>query len=295
VLQVEIREGDIMEFKTVLLACILGIAAIRGAYPGGSEAAGAGEEAPPAEERTVIAVLPFRHASEDAHYEPLAESMGEMIVAQLARLEKLAFVERTELDKVLKEHELSLSGLVDPETKAKVGGLLGATYVLTGGVTVVEKKLKISAHLFEVETTRVVRSESAEGEVENLMPVVHAVAQKLAQEMNLELPEIKEEDIDKSPEANLHFMRGLGYYYGNMPDHAIAEFMKTLVLKPDHARARYWNGVCYFDDKEYEHAKIEFDRFLKESPEHELAPKIKEMVDACASHIEKREPAENGE
>ena len=243
----------------------------------------------------VIAVLPFEHSSKDARYEPLAESMGEMIAAQLAELEELAFVERTELDRVLKEQELTLSGLPEPETKAQVGRLLGARYLLTGGVTVVDKKLKVNAHLFEVETTRVARSESAEGQVEKLLLVVHTVAQKLAKDLDLELPEIKEKEIDKSPVANLHFMRGLGYYYANMPDHAIAEFMKTLALQPDMARARYWNGVCYFDGKEYEHAKIEFDRFLKAFPKHELAPRAKEMLDVCASEIEKAGSADEAE
>jgi len=253
----------------------------------------AADEGP--EKRIVVAVLPFEHSSKDRHYEPLAESMGDMIVACLANVEELTFVERAELDKVLKEHELSLSGLADPKTKARVGRLLGAKYILTGGVIVIEKKLKVNAHLFEVETTRVAWSDGAEGKVEKLLPVVRELAAKLANDLDLKLPELKEEDIDKSPEANLHFMRGLGYYYANMLDHAIAEFMKALALKPDMLRARYWIGTCYFDEKEYKHARIEFDRFVLEFPKHELAPRVKEMLDVCASHIEEIESGAEGE
>jgi tetratricopeptide (TPR) repeat protein len=184
---------------------------------------------------------------------------------------------------------------VEDEAKARVGHLLGAKYILTGGVTVFEEKLRINAHLFEVETTRVARSEEAEGKIEDLLKPVSELAGKLGKDLDLKLPELKESEIDKSPEANLCFMRGLGYYYGSMPDHAIAEFMKALALKPDHARARYWNGVCYFDDKEYEHAKIEFDRFLKEFPKHEFAPRVKEMLEVCTTEIQKRQSSEKGQ
>ncbi len=138
-------------------------------------------------------------------------------------------------------------------------------------------------------------AEYDEGKVEELLKPVSELAGRLARDLNLELPEIKESEIDRSPEANLYFMRGLGYYYGNMPDHAIAEFMKALALKPDHARARYWNSVCYFDDTEYEHAKIELDRFLKKFPKHEFAPKIEEMLEICASEIQERESARDAE
>ena len=248
----------------------------------------------PAQE-TVVAALPFRDSSAEGRYAPLAEAMGDMLVSFLSKAEGLVFVERSALDKVLKEHELALTGLVADKTKAKVGRLLGAKYILTGGVTVLDDKLRINAHLFEVQTTRVARSEETGGKVHDLIRPVSELAEKLGKDLNLKLPELKQSEIDKWPEANLHFMRGLGYYYGNMPDHAIAEFMKALALKPDHARARYWNGVCYFDDKEYEHGKIEFDRFLKEFPKDELAPKVKEMLEVCAAQIQERKSAEESE
>ncbi len=284
-----------MKQRTTLLASVVSVVVLGAACASGLEPAISEQNPPPEGGRIVVAVLPFRHSSKDARYEPLAQSMGEMIAGCLSEVDEFAFVEREELDEVLKEHELTLSGLVDNEMKAKVGRLLGARYILTGGVAVEEKKLKVNAHLFEVETTRVAQSESAEGKIDRLLSVVRAVAEKLAKDLDLELPEIKEEDIDKWPEANLHLMRGLGYYYGNMPDHAIAEFMKALALKHDHVRARYWNGVCYFDDEEYEHAKIEFDRFLKEFPEDELAPKVKEMLEVCATQIQERNSAEKSE
>ena len=236
---------------------------------------------------TTIAALPFRDSSPGGKYAPLADGKGDLLAAFLAKSDRLVVVERAALDKVLKEQRLSLTGLVDPKTKAKVGRLLGAKYILSGGLTVVGGKLHINAHLFEVKTTRVALSAKAEGKVNDLFTPARQLAGKLARVIDVKLPEIKESDIDKSPVANLHFMRGLGYYYGKMPDHAIAEFMKALALKRDHARARYWNGRCYFDGKEYEHALIEFERFLKDFPKHDLAGNVRKMRDTCSVELKK--------
>ena len=104
---------------------------------------------------TTIAALPFRDSSPGGKYAPLADGMGDLLAAFLAKSDRLVVVERAALDKILKEQRLGLTGLVDPKTKAKVGRLLGAKYIRSGGLTVVDGKLHINAHLFEVETTQV--------------------------------------------------------------------------------------------------------------------------------------------
>lgn len=240
---------------------------------------------------TTIAALPFTDSSPGKKYGPLADGMGDLLGSFLSKAKGLVIVERAELDKVLREHELIAPGLIDAKTKIKLGRLLGAKYILSGGVTVLNGKLQINAHLLEVETTRVALSVEATGKVDGLFKPAAELAKKLAKVLHVKLPEITEKEIDREPIVNLHFMRGLGYYYAKMRDHAIAEFMKTLALKPKHAQARYWNAVCYFDGKEYEHAAIELDRFLKDFPNHQLAPKVRGMREKCTAEIKKKTKA----
>ena len=117
----------------------------------------------------------------------------------------------------------------------------------------------------------------------DVLQIVQELAGRLARGIEIKLPRIMEKEIDRSPEANLHYMRGLGYYYGNLPDHAIAEFMKTLAIEPRHAKARYWNARCYFDGKEWEHAAIEYERFMQDFPEHELSTVVRKELKHCRS------------
>lgn len=169
----------------------------------------------------------------------------------------------------------------------RVGKIVGARFVLAGSVVPIGNTFQINAHLLEVSTARVVRSAQVAAHSDRLFEPLDKLARELAGDLNLKLPELTPQQIDKSPEANLHFMRGLGYYYAKMPDEAIVEFMKVLAIDPSHARARFWNGMSYFDQGEYVHAKLEFARFLKQFDKHTLAPRAKELLDKCEVQLQK--------
>ncbi len=240
-----------------------------------------------AEDGKSIAVLPFRNSSARADLDPVAEGLGDLLVACAAKTPGVTFVERAALNKVLAEQKISLAGLVDEKTRVQVGRLLGAKYLVTGGMTVMGDKLKINAHLFEVETSRVVKSSEATGSFDTLIEMVQPLAADLMKGLGVELKPLSPGEIDRAPEANLHFMRGLGYYYGNLRNHAIAEFMKALALDPSHLRARWWNAACYYDLKEWDHAAVEYERFLKDFAKDPLAAEAARRLAQCKDELAK--------
>jgi hypothetical protein len=75
--------------------------------------------------------------------------------ALLSSAPHIITVERAELEKLLGEQALGLSGTVAPETAAKVSHLTGAKVLVTGRVFRVEKELTIVAKVIGVETSRV--------------------------------------------------------------------------------------------------------------------------------------------
>ena len=233
-----------------------------------------------ADNQTVV-VLPFRNSSAQADLAAVAEGLPDLIIACAQKTPGVTDVERTALKKILAEQKISLAGLAAEKTQVQVGRLLGAEYIVTGGMTVLDGKLKINAHLIEVETSRVVKSSEASGALGELIETVQPLAADLMKGIGIELKPLSASEIDRSPEANLHFMRGLGYYYGNLRNHAIAEFMKTLALDPSQARARWWNAACYYDLKEWDHAAIEYERFLKDFPTAENAAEARERLKKC--------------
>ena len=237
-----------------------------------------------------VAALPFHQASAKETYAPLAEAIGDLVVVRLSAAEGLVIVNRSAIDKVLKEQEFSLTSQAD---RIRLGRIVGAKYVLAGSVIAVGDEFQVSAHLLDVSTARVARSAKATARSDRLMGPIDKLVQELVAELKVKFPELTAEQIDKSPEANLHFMRGLGYYYAKMPDDAIVEFMKVLAIDPFHARARFWNGMAYFDQGEYDHAKLEFARFLKQFGRHALAARAKDLLVQCETRARKPRQGES--
>jgi len=239
----------------------------------------------PAKPSITVAVIPFHQAAAKETYGPLAEAVGDLLVARLEAVDGVVFVDRAAIDKVLEEQKLALAA--SDADRLRVGKIVGARFVLAGSVVPAGDTFQINAHLLEVSTARVVRSAQVTARSDRLMEPLDKLARALAGDLNLKLPELTPQQIDKSPEASLHFMRGLGYYYAKLPDEAIVEFMKVLAIDPSHARARFFNGMAYFDQGEYEHAKLEFARFLKQFGQHEYVARAKELLDKCEAELKK--------
>lgn len=232
-----------------------------------------------------ILVLPFENSTGEEKLEPLEEGLRDLIIADLGRVKGIVVVERDSLDKIIEEQKLSLRGLIDKETQVKIGKLAGANIMLAGGFTLIDGIMKINAHLLDVETTELIKSEEIEGKVTDIVQLSKELTLRLLRDLDIKIESLPELDVDKSPKINLHFIRGLGYYYGCMYDHAIMEFMNALALNPNFIDARFWMGRSYLEQGEFEHARIEFKRLMKDFPEHDLtgkAAKLLQWKDASA-------------
>ena len=83
-----------------------------------------------------IAVLEFKNKADNQWwYHGGAEAMQDVFVTELVKSGKFRVVEREQLEALMTEKGLTLSGDVDPKTAVKVGKLLGVNYLLTGAVT----------------------------------------------------------------------------------------------------------------------------------------------------------------
>lgn len=78
-----------------------------------------------------------------------------LLNAKLSEVPNLILVERQEIDKILSEKELGLSGLVTPESAAKIGNLIGAKVLITGRVFQSAGKVFMVSKVIGTETGRV--------------------------------------------------------------------------------------------------------------------------------------------
>ncbi len=82
-------------------------------------------------------------------------TVSELLLAELVVRPEMFLVERGELDRILEEQGLSLSGVVRPDQAVQVGQLTGAKILLSGSVIQIEENLYLVAKIIGTETSRV--------------------------------------------------------------------------------------------------------------------------------------------
>jgi TolB-like protein len=100
--------------------------------------------------RLALAVLPFtmKGRLDPADGDVLAERM----VTQLVNLRRFRVIERSALEKLLKEQQLQVSGVVDEATAVKVGKVAGADAIVLGSASVAGANARINTRVVDTET-----------------------------------------------------------------------------------------------------------------------------------------------
>ncbi len=85
----------------------------------------------------------------------VGQSLAAMLKERLSHSTIFTLVERENLDQLLGELELGLSGAVNPDTAPKVGMLVGAELFLTGTVTELGDQIQLALQLVDASTAKV--------------------------------------------------------------------------------------------------------------------------------------------
>ncbi|KAF0124889.1 MAG: hypothetical protein FD189_2154 [Elusimicrobia bacterium] len=116
-------------------------------------------------EGATLAVFPFQ-ADEKLSKKRVDFAVGELLASQLLAKGFYKLTERAQLEDVLREQKLGLSGAVDSEAAVNVGKLLGARLLVLGNVIRMGRSYQITAKLIESETSEMIASQITEVPVE---------------------------------------------------------------------------------------------------------------------------------
>jgi TolB-like protein len=152
-----------------------------------------------------LAVLPF-----DATEEKLqgkAAEVAAMLSAQLSTNAGLWLVERAEVDKILSEQTLKLSGLADATSAAAVGKLTGARALITGRVIRSGDTVMLVVKLMSTENSRVFGETVTAASLDTMAKPIEELAEKIGKlvakerEILAPLPATREQRIAKIRES----------------------------------------------------------------------------------------------
>lgn len=137
---------------------------------------------------TKIAVLDFDNVSGNTKYTGLGKAMSSMLITDIeanTSKQKVQFIERGQIQKILKEQNFQSTKAVDKSSTVKTGKILGVKYLLIGDIFVLNDQLIINARLTNAETGEITFSKKQEGKLSEWLKLKTNIAIQLSKSLSL--------------------------------------------------------------------------------------------------------------
>ena len=138
-----------------------------------------------------LSVLYFENLSGQQRFAGLRKVFAELLVADLSGVSGLTLVEREQVEKVYKEIALGQSGAVDETTAPKIGGMLGARYLLTGNYTADRRTIIVQYKLIDTQTGVILGSGSVPGNGKKVLACKDALSRDILAQLAKNFPDLK--------------------------------------------------------------------------------------------------------
>ena len=134
-----------------------------------------------------IAVLDFQVQGEKFETEDIGKIVAEWLITALVKEGRFDVIERRLLEKILQEQKLGVSGVVDSESIARLGKVLGAKIVVTGSVMKLREFVEVNARLINVENASIIAAEKVKStSTSRLEDLVTKMAEMIISDFPLE-------------------------------------------------------------------------------------------------------------
>ncbi len=138
-----------------------------------------------------VSVLYFDNIAGNEKYAYLGKALSEMLISELAGIEGLTVIEREQLEKLMKEIALGMSGIVDEKTSPKVGKILGANYIISGSYLVDRTNVSVDYKIVAVEKGSILEAGRVEGRKRNVLELKQALVHKAITSLQKVFPRLK--------------------------------------------------------------------------------------------------------
>ena len=220
--------------KRALVLTAIVTLAVGGARPGLAQAQAQAEDLPR------VAVLDFTGfmMGDGNAAVSLGKAIAAMLVTEFSGRDGIQVVERAQLNEMLREQDLALSGRLDESSAVEIGKLLGVQYVVTGQATDIVGNLRMDIRAIDVETSEIVAVLKMSDRTTELLSVVVRLADEFGEQLNL-VPPSQRPVVESIPvPATIAFSRAVDMEDRGDTERAIEFYERTLELHPSHRDAR---------------------------------------------------------
>lgn len=186
-----------------------------------------------------LAILPFRNLKADRDWDFLGVSLADAIITKLDYVSTVIVRPSSYVEKYRNRE-------VDART---VAGELNVNTLLTGSFVKEGDDVRINTQLIDVETNRILWSDSIDLKYDKLLTLEDRVARQVIDGMRLQLSPSESErlsrDTPHNAEAYEFYLRGVDLYTKNEFPLAVEMFTKSVARDPAYAAAWAHLGTAY--------------------------------------------------
>ena len=198
-----------------------------------------------------IAIIYFDNSSSEPALDKLKKGLADMLITDLSNINMLTIVERDKIEAILQEQKLNNSKDFDPNTASKIGKLLGAQIILTGGYFEMLGSLRVDARFIDVQTGKILKADGVDGETNNFFKLQKQLTWKIIKNLDTKVSE-----EEKSFIANQEKKNKLTFEDSKL----------------------YSDALDFYDKKNNKKAKELLDKIIKKYPEFQAAKIAHEKI-----------------
>lgn len=158
--------------------------------------------------KTKIAVLDFEQRGEAFKTQDMGGIVAEWFTTAMVKDGRFQVVERALLKKIIQEQKLGMSGLIDQDSTATLGKILGVKTIISGSVLLLQDHVEVNARIINVNTGSIVAAENLRSaNPDNLKEAIEELTAKIVRNFPLTGYIVKKRDasvlIDLGASAGL--------------------------------------------------------------------------------------------
>jgi len=130
----------------------------------------------------VVTVLSFNNSSVGAgakDWDGMGTGIMDLLITDLASGTKVRVVDRERVNKLLEEQNLTKAGAIDAQTAVRLGKILGAQYMITGGFMSTGKQMVLTARAISVESSQILSPERVQDNGDDVLALIGKMSEKL--------------------------------------------------------------------------------------------------------------------
>lgn len=192
----------------------------------------------------VLSVSDFSVESDNTNYKYLGKGISTLVAGELRRTKTVKILEREQLNRIIEEQKLTLSGLMDESKQVEIGQLLSADYIVFGEIIDMAAAVLISVRMADIETGEVVWEDSLTEKLESYDYIGAYFAQSILAELDLEAEEATVAKVErkevKQEAAVIALSSGIDAYDRGDEEKAKEELKTVQQIDPENEAARFY-------------------------------------------------------